>query len=245
MNKKGVVIMKQWITDLLALQEVDLRIRGLETRLSVVPAEIAKIEKDFEAEKGKASQAKEMMMAIELEIKKKEADIKEQNELIKKYQTQSAMIKKNEEYRAMMNEIENVKNKIGSIETEELVLMEKIETARNAFKSEEKICKDREKTVNDEKNELKELEGKIKSEIEKQKAMRGDLAAKIKPDVLSIYSRLLGKKTGIPFAEVHQGICGNCHLKLTPQTSNSVRKEVQVNCDNCNHLIYTNENVAS
>jgi predicted nucleic acid-binding Zn-ribbon protein len=233
--------MKQWITDLLALQEVDLRIRGLETRIALIPGEIAKIDKDFEGEKGKASQAKETVMAIELEIKKKEAEIKEQNELIKKYQTQSAMIKKNDEYRAMMNEIEGVKNRIGAIETEELVLMEKIESARNLFKAEEKICKDREKTVNDEKNELKELENKIKAEIGKQRDARNELAGKVKPELLSIYARLLSKKTGIPFAEVHQGICGNCHLKLTPQTSNSVRKEVQVYCDNCGHLIYTNE----
>ncbi|OGV37108.1 MAG: hypothetical protein A2X48_04665 [Lentisphaerae bacterium GWF2_49_21] len=233
--------MKQWITDLLALQEVDLRIRGLKTRLSLVPEEIAKIDREFENEKTKVSQAKEAMLAIELEIKKKESEIKEQNELTKKYQTQSAMIKKNEEYRAMMNEIEGVKKKIGEIETEELVLMEKIEAARNVFRSEEKIYKDREKAIVDEKNELKELEGKLKAEIEKQKSSRAEVAAKVTPDVMSVYTRMLGKNKGTPFAEVHQGICGNCHLKLTPQTINSVRKEMQVYCDNCGHLVYTTE----
>jgi uncharacterized protein len=127
------------------------------------------------------------------------------------------------------------------METEQLVLMEKIETARNVFKSEEKIYKDRQKSIEDEKNELKELEGKINSEIEKQNSGREQLVANISPGLLSIYNRLLGKKTGTPLAEVHQGICGNCHLKLTPQTSNSVRKGVQVHCDNCGHLLYTNE----
>ena len=233
--------MKQWITELLALQEIDMRIRGLKTRLTIIPEEIAKLEKELAIEKSKLDHAKESFVGIELEIKKRESAIKDQNEVMKKYHTQSAQIKKNEEYRAMMKEIENVKNKISDIETEQLGFMEKIEVAKNAFKSEEKLYKDREKALAEEKNELKDLEGKLKAEIEKQNSSRDEFAAKISPDLLSIYKRLLSKKTGTPLVDVHQGICGNCHLKLTPQTVNSVRKEMQVFCDNCGHLLYPGE----
>ena len=141
----------------------------------------------------------------------------------------------------MMKEIDNVKNKISDIENEQLGYMEKIEVAKNAFKSEEKLFKDREKAIIDEKNELKDLDGKLKTEIEKQNSVREEFSVKISPDLISIYKRLLSKKTGIPLVDVHQGICGNCHLKLTPQTVNSVRKEAQVFCDNCGHLLYPRE----
>jgi hypothetical protein len=233
--------MKQWITDLLALQEIDMRIRGLKTRLTIIPEEISKLEKELVIEKSKLDHAKESFVGIELEIKKRESAIKDQNEVMKKYNTQSAQIKKNDEYRAMMHEIENVKNKISDIETEQLNFMEKIEVAKNAFKSEEKLFKDREKALADEKNELKDLEGKLKAEIEKQNASREEFSAKVSPELLSIYKRLLSKKTGTPLVDVRQGICGNCHLKLTPQTVNSVRKEAQVFCDNCGHLLYPGE----
>jgi predicted nucleic acid-binding Zn-ribbon protein len=233
--------MKQWITDLLALQEIDMRIRGLRTRQTIIPEEISKLEKELVIEKSKLDHAKESFVGIELEIKKRESSIKDQNETMKKYNTQSAQIKKNDEYRAMMHEIENVKNKISDIETEQLGFMEKIEVAKNAFKSEEKLFKDREKALSEEKNELKDLEGKLKAEIENQNSLRDGLSAKISPDLLSIYKRLLSKKTGTPLVDVHQGICGNCHLKLTPQTVNSVRKEAQVFCDNCGHLLYPGE----
>ena len=233
--------MKQWITDLLALQEIDMRVRGLKTRLTIIPEEISKLEKELVLEKSKLEHAKESFVGIELEIKKRESAIKDQNETMKKYNTQSAQIKKNDEYRAMMHEIENVKNKISDIETEQLGFMEKIEVAKNAFKSEEKLFKDREKALSEEKTELKDLEGKLKAEIENQNSLRDGLSAKISPDLLSIYKRLLSKKTGTPLVDVHQGICGNCHLKLTPQTVNSVRKETQVFCDNCGHLLYPGE----
>ena len=233
--------MKQWITDLLALQEIDMRIRGLKTRLTIIPDEISKLDKELAIEKSKLDHAKESFVGIELEIKKTESAIRDQNETMKKYHTQSAQIKKNDEYRAMMKEIDNVKNKISDIETEQLGYMEKIEVAKNAFKSEEKLFKDREKAIIDEKNELKDLDGKLKTEIEKQNSLREEFSVKISPDLISIYKRLLSKKTGTPLVDVHQGICGNCHLKLTPQTVNSVRKEAQVFCDNCGHLLYPRE----
>ena len=160
--------MKQWITDLLALQEIDMRIRGLKTRLTIIPDEISKLDKELAIEKSKLDHAKESFVGIELEIKKTESAIRDQNETMKKYHTQSAQIKKNDEYRAMMKEIDNVKNKISDIENEQLGYMEKIEVAKNAFKSEEKLFKDREKAIIDEKNELKDLDGKLKTEIEKQ-----------------------------------------------------------------------------
>ena len=233
--------MKQWITDLLALQEIDMRIRGLKTRLTIIPDEISKLDKELAIEKSKLDHAKESFVGIELEIKKTESGIRDQNETMKKYHTQSAQIKKNDEYRAMMKEIDNVKNKISDIETEQLGYMEKIEVAKNAFKSEEKLFRDREKAITDEKNELKDLDGKLKTEIEKQNSIREEFSVKISPDLISIYKRLLSKKTGTPLVDVHQGICGNCHLKLTPQTVNSVRKEAQVFCDNCGHLLYPRE----
>jgi predicted nucleic acid-binding Zn-ribbon protein len=119
--------------------------------------------------------------------------------------------------------------------------MDKVELAKNAFKSEEKLFKDREKAIAEEENELRELEGKLKAEIESQTSLREEFSVKISPDLLSIYKRLLSKKTGIPLVDVYQGICGNCHLKLTPQTVNTVRKEMQVFCDNCGHLLYPRE----
>ena len=79
--------MKQWITDLLALQEIDMRIRGLKTRLTIIPEEMSKLEKELAIEKSKLDRARESFVGIELEIKKKESAIREQNETMKKYNT--------------------------------------------------------------------------------------------------------------------------------------------------------------
>lgn len=230
--------MKKWIEDLLKLQESDIRIRNLKARTEMIPSETKKLNVEIEEEKKRIHEIKEVSLKLELEIKKVESAVTEKNNDMRRIQGQSIMVKKNEEYKALLNEIESLKRKISDLETEELLVMEKIQSEKNKFKDMEKHFKDREKHVSEEKKELEEITSKLKMEIDRIKSGRDELETKIEPKVLSIYSRILSKGCGIPFVQVTDGTCGNCHLKLTPQTINTAKKEVMTLCDNCSHLLY-------
>ncbi len=82
---------------------------------------------------------------------------------------------------------------------------------------------------------------RLKDEIAKLQAARAEKAAPVAKDLLSIYNRLLTKADTVPFVPVTQGSCGNCHLKMTPQTVNRARKGELAFCDNCGYLVYFKE----
>lgn len=233
--------MKKWIEDLLKLQEVDMRIRSLNARLVMIPSEIKKLDAEIEAEKKKIHDEKEIFLKSELEIKKIESSIGEKNNDMRRIQGQSVMVKKNEEYKALLNEIENVKRKIGDFETEELILMEKIQAEKNKLKNLEAHFKEREKNIAEEKKELEDAAAKLKAEIARIQSGRAELESIIEPGALSIYSRILSRGNSSPLVQINQNMCGNCHLKLTPQTVNTARKEVMTLCDNCSHLLYVKD----
>ena len=237
-NKKKIDTMKKWIEDLLKLQETDLRLRQLSTRSEMIPIEISKIEKEMEDDEIALQKVKEADMSTKLEIKQVESEIMKYNNEIEKLQKQSVMVKKNDEYKAMIREINTAKMKINKLETRELELMDQMDAIKKNFQKEEKIAAERKNTLNGEKEDLLELEGTIKSQIEKISAGREKLERAIDDDVLSLYTRLIGKGIGSPLVEVHNGICGNCHLKLTPQTANIASKQAIVTCENCGHLLY-------
>jgi predicted nucleic acid-binding Zn-ribbon protein len=230
--------MKKWIEDLLKLQETDLRIRQLSTRLEMIPIEVSKIDKEIAEDAEQLQKTKENDMAAKLEIKQVESDIMQQNDEIEKLQKQSVMVKKNDEYKAMIKEINNAKFQISKLETRELELMDKIDEIKKSFQKEEKIAAERKNTLNGEKEDLIELETTIKAQIDKITAGRQELTKAIDDDVISLYTRLIGKGVGSPLVEVHNGNCGNCHLKLTPQTVNIARKQDIGTCENCGHLLY-------
>ena len=52
---------------------------------------------------------------------------------------------------------------------------------------------------------------------------------------------LRGKNGGAPLVPIENGICGHCHLRITPQAMNGIQKGAVTCCDNCMHLIYEAE----
>jgi len=232
--------MKDWVANLLALQETDLRLRQLQQRLTLLPRELARLEGELDADRGKVEAAREDLKAAELAIRQIEAEIRTETEAIQRLQSQSVNIKKNEEYRALLVEIDHHKAKISAHETRQLEQMERLDLARGRLRQAEKELADRTQAVEMEKKEFKDLASRLQAEIARLKETRRPQADAVGEELLAQYERLL-KRGGTPLAKVVSDSCDNCHLRLTPQTANEARKGRMVNCDNCGHLLYVEE----
>jgi predicted nucleic acid-binding Zn-ribbon protein len=236
--------MLRQIPELLALQASDMRVKDLQTRLSLIPGEKDKLKNSLEAEKGALKDCKDRLQKNELAIKKVESDIKQKNQHILDLQGKSAMVKKNDEYQAMMNEIKNAKDRISDFETDEITLLDAASGLKEEMKKHEKTFSTVEKSVMSEVKELDELAVQLKAEIENVKQGRQALSSKVPQDLLGPYNRLLvSGKGSAPLVKIHQGSCGSCHLKLPPQTINQARKDSLVFCDNCFHMLYLEDDV--
>jgi predicted nucleic acid-binding Zn-ribbon protein len=230
--------MKKWIEDLLELQENDIRIRKLTTRLEMIPIEIKKINDDIRSTIDLLKKSKENSMSTDLEIKQVESEIIKYNEEVSKLQKQSAMVKKNDEYRALIKEINNAKKKISELETRELELMDQKDRVLKEMKNAERIAREKANTLKEEQNDLNSLEERLKKQISILRDARKALTEPVNTDVLNRYQRILNKGVGQPLVPVHDGICGNCHLRLTPQSANLANKGEVILCENCGHLLY-------
>jgi len=231
--------MKKWTSDLLTLQSIDIRIRNLKTKLETIPMEKNNLKSELNDAAEIVKKAKAGIQKTELGIKKVESDIAAANEGMRKLQTQSTMVKKNTEYQAMLSEVEKMKARISDLETDQLLLMDELDAAKNAFKKIEADYAAQERNVKTEYRELLQLEADIKQEIETALSERKGFESKIESSYLSVYARLLSKGKGTPVSTFVQGnTCSNCSLKLTPQTLNDAKKGNLALCDNCSCIIY-------
>ena len=231
--------MEKWIDDLLVLQSTDLRIKKMRVRLADIPSDRLRISEQIEHAKTDFAHVKEDFLQAEKEIKQVESEIAGVNEKIRSVQNQSLSVKKNEEYKALLHEIEMQKGRIGEFETKELLAMEKLDAANKRKADVQKGVERAEKSTKEGLAELDELERNLKAQIAKSEAERAVLAKPIDTFTLSIYDRLLSRGSGAPFVQVHNDNCGNCHLKLTPQTITDAKKGVVTVCENCGHLLYS------
>lgn len=230
--------MKDWIEPLLALQEVDMRVRNLELRLELLPREEQKLMAEMESHRQALDTAREAYKKTELAIKQSESAIGKFNDHINRLQQQSAMVKKNTEYQAMMQEIKHLKDNISEEETREINLLEQLDGQKSLYREQEKQFAAEQGSVNDEVAEMRQSGNEIRAEIEQLRGSRKALEAKVEATALGMYNRLL-KAAGTPLVKITaSGMCDHCHLKVTPQTLTGAKKGDLVSCDNCSHLIY-------
>lgn len=229
--------MKEWIGHLIALQDIDMRIRRMQMRMKLLPKEKAKLAEEHVAADAELKAKREKSKKCELDIKQVESEIAQFNTEINKLQSQSVMVKKNDEYRALLSEIGHRNEKISDCETREIMLMDELEEDQNEFKEYKKQHNARTKVIEDEISELSTMEDELNEEISRQRRGRRGFESKLTVDVLNIYNRLL-KRQGTPFVEIHNGSCGNCHLKLIPQTVAETKKGAITTCENCAHMLY-------
>lgn len=232
----------KWVKSLLEIQSVDLKIRDLEKRLSMLPGELTRLKDKRDQISAETAASAEAARKIDRAIKANESEIARLNDECKKLQQQSAMVKKNTEYNAMLNSIAANKQKIGDLEEKVLELMDQFEAAKKNYR--------KTKTANDaaiqnlrgEFEELVAFAGELKEEVKLLQDRRPGLVQTVERGIFERYSALLrSKNSGSPLAKVENGICGNCHLRVSPQVMNDISKGAVTFCANCQHLLYDEE----
>lgn len=234
--------MKMWYESLLELQASDMRVKLMKERLAEIPKEKDKIQRALETSRKSVVDAELRVKEAKKDVSMIDSEIDEVNEKIKKFQDQSSLIKKNDEYRALLLEIDNHKRKISKLETQQSTSKDAIETAKNQLEQAQKEFGNREKTATESLEELSDLESTMQAEMKKLDEKRAELKSNVDGETLRTYERLL-KSKGEPLTAIHNESCGNCYLKLTPQTINDAKKGKVTICDSCAHLVYFSKEV--
>ena len=227
------------LAELLELQQTDLRLRDLESRLKLLPQEMKKMLADREKLLSEVKQAADAVRRQELQLQQLESKIAGLQEENRKLQQQSALVKKNTEYQAMLGQIEHNRQEISDLEDRQLLMFDEIEEAKNAAAQLKRKNNDEIKLIKTEFDEMIDFSKQVEAEIARLKAVRPNQAKKVPAEILSSYERLLGgKKQQMPVCEVVNGICGGCHLRVTPQAMNDMAQGQLAVCDNCQCFIY-------
>ena len=91
-------------------------------------------------------------------------------------------------------------------------------------------------------DELVAFAGEVKTEIARLKERRPAMVKGIDAEVLSRYTALLGgNNAAAPVVALDGESCGCCHLAVTPQTVNGLKRGDVGVCDNCQHFLYDAE----
>lgn len=167
-----------------------------------------------------------------------ELEIKGHHEQIKKYSTQLTDIKTNKEYKALNSEIAYLKDKISTLESAELELMEEDNLYKVRVVDDKKVLADAEKLQREKEGDLRAQIGELEGEIERLRGIRNDLARTLPVLLIKQYGGMIKNKGNQAVAYTREGSCGGCGFNIRPQIKIELQLRKKIHfCENCGRIL--------
>ncbi len=230
---------------LLALQEIMSQSRTVEREKHKIPLEVADLKSLFEERETKFLAAKQEFEQLQKEKREKEREIEEEREKVERAKAKLMSIKTNKEYYAMLKEIEGTKRTNSAREEELLSILARDEEVEKRLTElsgevEELGARYRERMV-----DIEARMGRFDKDISQLRAKKSDIAASLDAGLTRRFEMIFARRDGIAIVPARNQACTGCHMNISPQLFNLLRREDRIySCPNCNRIIYIEGDVA-
>lgn len=236
--------MNSAVRDLVALQDVELKIASLQKQISEVPSKILSLQ----AELDRLRQEHDREVARNQELSKQRRSLEGGVDLLRtklrKLKDQQSAVKTNKEYTAILHEIQMAEEQIRGEEDKILEIMEESESLEKTLKSAEKDlqakCAALQQDIRRHEVSIPELE----TEIAKMHQTRQEMEARIQADLLGTYRKIAGARKGIALAEAREELCTACRIRIRPQVYANLHQTDDIfTCDSCSRILFLRESL--
>tara|TARA_A100001015_G_C14906111_1_gene678412 strand:- start:356 stop:1126 length:771 start_codon:yes stop_codon:yes gene_type:complete len=182
---------------------------------------------------------------IKASIRIGEGEVTEVEARIKNLEAQQSNVKKLDEFNALSQQL-------NTTEKERAIAEQKLNSLGDQLVQEESILENLKETLKSSEESSQRLEEEILRSIEEintegqtQQGQRDALVASADPDVFKVYERLLLNRKDRVVVPIEDRACSGCHIMLTAQHENLVRKgERLVFCEHCSRIHYWQDSEA-
>lgn len=231
--------MLQDLEGLVELQGLDAEIAEFDAAAAAIPVQIRMMEQQL-------TQAKAALDAATVEVGKlqklrrqKERELDEAGGEFKKRQGRLYEIKTNQEYTATLKEVEGLKQKISALEEEILVRLDDIDDAVKIRDQEEAKVRVTQAEFLKNKQQREDELLKLQSRLSILRKARERRSGSVETSLLQLYLRLLKSRDGLAVAQATGRSCEGCHVTLTHQLYNEVRRNEEIRtCEGCGRILY-------
>lgn len=230
---------------ILDIQEIDMQMIQLMRLKSDRQKDLANINavKDDLRHKSEAKQLE--ISELKKVIRLMEGEVSDIKSRLKKLESQQNAIKKVEEFNALSHEMSQADRERSAKEQRLSEHYDKLAVEEEALKA---IDDSLGTTIENSKvleSEIYDSISRINAEGRVLKEQRDQLVDNADPDTFRIYERLLRNKRDRVVVPIENRCCSGCHIMLTAQDENLVRKgERIVFCEHCSRIHYWPESQA-
>ena len=236
--------MRNNLKSLYELQEIDLRIDGLDGEKGQLLGEAQALETKLIEAREKIAARREEAQALETEKETLEANLASENENITRSESHLREIKTQKEYQAVSKEISGAKKLIVELEEQVLSKINAIEEITGDIAQKEADLAELEQNVALQQGEVRRKVEALESGIAADAATREETIKGLPASVMKRYSRLRDQRRGVAVVEAREGNCMGCNMHLPPQLYNMLfRADDVLTCPHCQRILVMRQEV--
>lgn len=229
--------MLESLQHLLELQRLDEEIASREKELADLPGKRKQFEESRAAAAAKLVQAREALESGELDQRRAEAALQDQEALLRRLEGQQFQVKDNTAYTALLHEMEHAKQAISDCETRILEGMDAAEEAREALAAAEEEDRATRERLESEERAADAREEQLHRDLAELNARRVEVRPKLDAKILAAYEKILTRRQPA-LAFVSDELCQGCRVGIPAQNYIEILKgERIITCNNCHRIL--------
>ena len=224
------------------LQTVDDHLSQLQGSLADMSLTVSARNKRVKELGEQITKEQEALKKLESSSARRELDIKAHQEKVAKLKGQLNLVKTQKEYDAILHEISAEESDSSRAEDDALQMMTQLDDVKKALADLDGDLVEARKQVAKEQAKANEEVRRASSEMHQLRSERQALVARLDPDLLKRYDRILHNKHGKAVVEVVEHVCTGCNMGITKQNLARLMggKEI-IYCPNCMRILYLRE----
>lgn len=232
------------LRNLIALQDLELKIASLQKQASDIPGQNQLLENELQ--RIQAGYDEKVARARELSNHRRtlEGQVDLNRSKLSRLKDQLMSVKTNKEYTAMLHEIQAAEEQIRSEEDKILEFMEQMENVDAELKVAEREMQKRSAEIREAMRAANDSVPGIEAELARLNEEKSRIEAQISKDLLFRYRRIAGARKGLGLAEAKDELCSACHVRIRPQMyAELLRTENIYACDSCSRILFSRESL--
>ena len=236
--------MRNKLKALYELQEIDLRIDGLDSEKAQLLGESQALEAKLVEAREKIAARREEVKALEDEKGALEENLASENDNITRSESHLKEIKTQKEYQAVSKEISGAKKLIAELEEQILQKINAIDEINGDIAKREADLSELEGNVAVQQAEVQQKVDTLESGIAKDATTREDTVKGLPASVMKRYIKLRDQRRGVAVVEAREGNCMGCNMHLPPQLYNTLfRADDVITCPHCQRILIMKQEV--
>ncbi len=231
--------MNQDLELLIALQETDQQLAECQTRTRQFATERARLETEFQAQIAAYTTAQNDLDAARRRLRDLELELAHFQAQVAKYTADLQRVRNQREYETAIREIDTAKKAVAQCES-------KITETRADITRLEAEVAARAPDIEKRRTEVDAAlaanardEAAYLAEVETIRQRRREMESKLSKVWLTNYTRVAKLRGGQAMAQVVNGACSACRMRLRPQVHSLVRQGIGIHtCDSCGRILF-------